>query len=135
MAVHIIKISQENGNISADPPMCLVEPRSDGRHSLLVFVFDGSFGSSVFFDENNPEPLTDFPWVDEPGQGIFKKIRKYKGLSGGGIILMEDHHFIGADTAGYWPYKFIVTKNESDASPACKHGFMRSERHPVIINK
>ena len=132
MAVHIIKISRgSRGEISVDPEMCQVKPRSDEQPSHIIFVFDDSFGQESQFDENDPA----FPWEDVPDSRIFRNTKMYKRKSGGVIVMMEDYHLIGKNTSGNWRFGFSVKPKEPDDCPCGREGYIRSERHPVIINK
>lgn len=129
MAVHIIKISQGNrGEISVDPDLCVVEPGPEP--SYILFVLDenlnlcsGGKPGFVWDDLNNvPKHFKQLPLVD-----------------GGKIILIRNTH-TGPGTSGLWFYQASVVGMHAATKKSGQSGThtaqsIRSERHPVIINK
>lgn len=130
MAVHLINILRHAKNVVVEPEMCFVKARNDRKPSYLLFVFDQSFGDEPIFNGG----ASDFPWEHVPHPNVFKNMKIYKGISGGGIILMEDHHFVNSGTTGNWRYLMGSIANKIDGEH-CDRDYMRNERHPVIINK
>ena len=128
MAVHIIKISlNSSGNLVVDPDLCVVDPEPEPSYILLVLdeTIKSYAGGKPGFAWDDPSMPA---WFASPSPE-----------AGGNIILIKDKH-VGKDTKGYWFYQPSVanvnaaaqTKNQTGT---CIKGYIRNEKHPVIINK
>jgi hypothetical protein len=129
MAVHVIKMFQgKDGKIHVDPDLCVVDPGPEPSYILFVIDEDLNIpgGGKPGFTWENPEEIP-------------RCFRNLPAVDGGKIILIKDAH-TGPETRGLWFYQASLVNMSPATKTHCqpKTGavqYMRSERHPVIINK